>query len=124
KLVCNPTISNIASIGYNGFMSGLPRNVSSNSLLFDSLGCPIEGYTSTSLTLAVSCTPPADSSIAGCLPLVFSSVPNIRPGYVYYNSSWASVTQANTTGTYYGVRTITGTSCRDTIKYIVSVAVP
>ncbi len=119
ELLCNPVISNRASINYSGFISGLSRNGKSNPLLFDSLGCPIEGYTATSITVPVSCTPPPDSAIGACLPVVFSTIPNIRPGYVYYNSSWASVTQANVVGLYYGIRKITGTSCADTIKYTV-----
>ena len=122
KLLCSPAVSNRANIAYSGFISGLSRTGLSNPLLFDSLGCPVEGYTSTVVQVPVTCAAPPDSSIGGCIPLVFSSVPGIRPGYVYYNSAWASVTQANSIGTYHGIRTITGTSCADTINYTVYVA--
>ncbi len=123
KLLCNPTISNRIYIDYKGYISGLSRKGSSNPLLFDSLGCPIEGFTSTSVTVPVSCSPPPDSSIGGCLPLYFDSVP-MRPNYDYFNSSWTPVTFAATSGTYYGVRTIPGVTCKDTIRYTVYQPVP
>ncbi len=124
KLLCNPTISNRVYIDYKGYISGLSRRGSSNPLLFDSLGCPIEGFTSTSVTVPVSCSPPPDSTIGGCLPLKLDSVPSIRPGYIYYNSSWTQVTYATVAGTYYGVRSIPGVSCKDTIKYTIYQPVP
>ena len=124
KLLCDPVISNRANINYTGFISGFPRKGRSNPVLVDSLGCPVDGATNTTINVPVSCSPPPDSSIGGCLPLVFSAIPGIRPGYTYYNSSWVSVTSATVVGNYYGIRPITGTSCADTIRYTVYVVVP
>jgi gliding motility-associated-like protein/fimbrial isopeptide formation D2 family protein len=124
KLLCNPVISNRASINYSGYISGIPRKGNSNPQLLDSLGCPVEGFTSTTITVPVVCAPPPDSTVGGCLPLVFSTIPNIRPNYTYYNAAWAPVTQANVTGTYHGIRVIPGTSCADTINYIVYIPTP
>jgi len=124
KLLCDPIISNRANVNYTGFVSGFPKRGKSNPVLVDSLGCPVEGATNTNISVPVSCTPPPDSSIGGCLPLVFSTVPGIRPGYSYYNSSWVSVTSATVTGNYYGIRPIVGTSCADTIRYTVFIVSP
>lgn len=124
KLLCDPVISNRANVNYSGFISGFPRRGKSNPVLVDSLGCPVEGATNTNIAVPVSCAPAPDSSIGGCLPIVFSTIPGIRPGYSYYNSSWVSVTSATVTGNYYGIRQITGTTCADTIRYTVYVISP
>ena len=124
KLLCNPVISNQANILFNGFISGLSRTSFSKPALFDSLGCPVDGYTNTTITVPVTCAAIPDTSLSGCLPLVFATVPNIRSGYSYYDSFWLPVTQANTIGTYHGIRKITGTTCEDTININVFFQIP
>ncbi len=124
KLLCNPVIGNQAGILFNGYISGLSRISYSKPALFDSLGCPVEGYTNTTITVPVTCAAVPDTSIGGCLPLVFATVPNIRSGYTYYDSFWLPVSQANTIGPYHGIRKITGSTCADTINISVFVAIP
>ena len=112
---CNSNIVNKAFVTFVGNISGASRSTYSSPTGFDQYGCPAIGPT----TLVVNvppCTPPADTSITACSPYPLSNILPFRPGYnQYYNSSWATITDATSTGTYYAIKQLYP-GCNDTIQ--------
>jgi uncharacterized repeat protein (TIGR01451 family) len=112
---CNSNIVNKAFVTFVGNISGASRSTYSSPTGLDEYGCPAIGPT----TLVVNvppCTPPADTSITACSPYPLSTILPFRPGYnQYYNSIWATVTEATSTGTYYAIKQLYP-GCNDTIQ--------
>jgi uncharacterized repeat protein (TIGR01451 family) len=112
---CNSNLVNKAYVTFVGNISGASRSTYSSPTGVDQYGCPALGPT-TLLVNVPPCTPPADSSIVGCSPYALSDILPFRPGYnQFYNSTWASVTNATTTGTYYAIKELYP-GCNDTIQ--------
>lgn len=112
---CMDSVKNTAYATFYGQTSLEGRTTASSPSGFDAFGCPIQGATQLRVFIP-PCVPVADTSFVACSPYNLSNLLPARPGYSsFYNSSWASVTQAVTTGTYYAIKEIYP-GCNDTIQ--------
>jgi len=114
ELLCNSTVSNRARISYVGQISGNNLTAASNPNIYDPFGCPIEGSTVTQIQAGL-CALPADTSVHSLCGAPFATL-YPRPGYTFYNSSFAPVTQLTASGTYYAIRNIGNGACMDTVQ--------
>lgn len=112
---CNPNLVNKAYVTFIGNLSGASRSTYSSPNGIDPYGCPALGPT-TLLVNVPACTPVADTNVVACRPYNLSNIVPYRPGYTsFFNSTWASVTQAATAGTYYALKDLYP-GCTDTIQ--------
>jgi uncharacterized repeat protein (TIGR01451 family) len=112
---CNPNLVNKAYVTFVGNISGASRSTYSSPTGLDQYGCPALGPTTLVVHVPV-CTPVADTNVIGCRPYNLSNIAPNRPGFTsFYNSTWASVTQAATAGTYYALKQLYP-GCSDTIQ--------
>jgi uncharacterized repeat protein (TIGR01451 family) len=112
---CNSNLVNKAYVTYVGNISGASRSTYSSPTGLDPYGCPALGPTTLVVNVPV-CTPIADTNVVGCRPYNLSLITPNRPGFTnFFNSSWTSVTQAATAGTYYATKDLYP-GCSDTIQ--------
>jgi uncharacterized repeat protein (TIGR01451 family) len=119
---CFDSVYNMAYATYYGQTSLQQRSTFSSANGIDpATGCALTGPTALKIVVP-ACALPADTTITACVAYNLNNILPVRPGYTtYYNSSWAQVTQANATGTYYALKTIYPsnyflTPCYDTIQ--------
>ncbi len=112
---CSGDVKNLAYINYTGLSSGQSRSTLSSANGLDAFGCPIQG--ATGFTVVVPpCTPIPDTTIVDCDPFILSKITVNRPGFTnFYNSSFTTVSNATTTGTYYATKDLIP-GCSDTIS--------
>jgi uncharacterized repeat protein (TIGR01451 family) len=112
---CNSNLVNKAYVTFVGNLSGASRSTYSSPNGLDQYGCPALGPTTLVVNVPV-CTPVADTNLIGCRPYNLSNIVPNRPGYSsFFNSTWTSVTQAATAGTYYALKQLYP-GCNDTIQ--------
>ncbi len=113
---CTNSVRNLAYATFSGQTSKAGRSTVSSPSGLDAFGCPIQGP-SVLTVLVPPCVPIADTTFTDCSPYqFFTKILPFRPGYnQFFNSSWSSVTQATTTGTYYAIKEIYP-GCNDTIQ--------
>ena len=112
---CNPNLVNKAYATFVGNISGASRSTYSSPNGVDQYGCPALGPTTLFVNVPV-CTPIADTNVTACRPYNLSNILPYRPGYSnFFNSTWTSVTQAATAGTYYALKQLYP-GCSDTIQ--------
>jgi hypothetical protein len=112
---CNPNLLNKAFVTFVGNLSGASRSTYSSPNGLDQFGCPALGPTTLLVNVPV-CTPIADTNVNACRPYNLNNILPNRPGYSsFFNSTWTSVTQAATTGTYYALKQLYP-GCNDTIQ--------
>jgi uncharacterized repeat protein (TIGR01451 family) len=112
---CNPNLVNKAYATFVGNLSGASRSTYSSPTGLDQYGCPALGPTTLVVNVPV-CTPVADTNVTACRPYNLSNIVPNRPGFTsFYNSTWTSVTQAATAGTYYALKQLYP-GCTDTIQ--------
>jgi uncharacterized repeat protein (TIGR01451 family) len=112
---CNPSLVNKAYVTFVGNISGASRSTYSSPTGLDQYGCPALGPTTLVVNVPV-CTPVADTNVTACRPYNLSNIVTNRPGFTsFFNSSWTSVTQAATAGTYYALKQLYP-GCNDTIQ--------
>lgn len=112
---CVDSVKNTAYATYYGQTSLAGRTTASSPTTLTPFGCLATGPTELQVTVP-PCTLPADTAIVKCSPYSLSNILPYRPGYnQFYNSSWASVTDATATGTYYALRQLYP-GCNDTIR--------
>jgi uncharacterized repeat protein (TIGR01451 family) len=112
---CNPNLVNKAYVTFVGNISGASRSTYSSPNGVDQYGCPALGPTTLVVNVPV-CTPVADTNVIGCRPYNLSNIAPNRPGYTsFFNSTWTSVTQAATAGTYFALKQLYP-GCSDTIQ--------
>lgn len=114
RLRCSGFVNSLAAVVGTGFFSGNTQTNFSNPNIFDGGGCPIPGFTSTLINLPPSCSLPPDTALSACPPYLFTTLSNNLPGYVFYSSSFNPIAAATSSGTYFGIKTLT-TGCTDTI---------
>jgi uncharacterized repeat protein (TIGR01451 family) len=112
---CNSNLVNKAFVTFIGNLSGQGRSTYSSPTGVDAFGCPALGPTILVVNVPL-CAPIADTSISGCSPYPLSNILSARPGYTqYFNSTFTSVTNAASSGTYYAIKQFY-TGCNDTIQ--------
>jgi uncharacterized repeat protein (TIGR01451 family) len=112
---CKDSVVNTAYVDFVGFTSGQGRSTASSPSGFDAFGCPLNGATNLKV-IVPPCPIPADTTFSNCVPYNLSNLTPPRPGFTsFFNSGWASVTQATATGTYYATKQIYP-GCIDTIQ--------
>lgn len=112
---CNSNLVNKAYVTFVGNLSGQGRSTYSSPTGLDAFGCPALGPTTLIVNVPL-CTPIADTSITGCSPYPLASISPKRPGYTqFFNSTFTSVTNATSSGTYYAIKQLY-TGCSDTIQ--------
>jgi uncharacterized repeat protein (TIGR01451 family) len=117
---CSGDVKNLAYINYRGFTSGQNRTTLSSANGLDAFGCPIQGPTGFTV-IVPACTPIPDTTLSVfCEPYALSTIAPFRPGFTsYFNSSWGTVTNATTNGTYYATKELFP-GCSDTIAIFFS----
>ncbi|MFN8244391.1 MAG: T9SS type A sorting domain-containing protein [Ferruginibacter sp.] len=112
---CLDSIKNLAYATYYGQTSLAGRSTASSPTTLTPFGCQATGPTELQVNVPV-CALPADTSVTRCAPYNLADLLPYRPGYnQFFNSSWGSVTQATSTGTYYAIRQLYA-GCNDTIQ--------
>ncbi len=117
---CSGDVKNLAYINYRGFTSGQNRTTLSSANGLDAFGCPIQGATGFTV-IVPPCTPIPDTTLTVyCEPYSLSSITANRPGFTnFFNSSWASVSNATANDTYYATKELFP-GCSDTISIFFS----
>lgn len=112
---CKDSVVNTAYVDFVGFTSGQGRSTASSPTGLDAFGCPLNGATNLKVVVP-PCLIPADTTFNQCVPYNLSNLTPPRPGFTsFLNSSFATVTQATATGTYYAIKQIYP-GCTDTIQ--------
>jgi gliding motility-associated-like protein len=112
EILCDNFARNQAFMLGVGQISGNTLIGASNPGIFDGNGCPIPGSTVDLIQIG-ACVPPPDITLNTYCPAPFTSLVSL-PGYTFYNSSFAVVTNLTISGNYFAVRPIIA-GCADTI---------
>jgi gliding motility-associated-like protein/uncharacterized repeat protein (TIGR01451 family) len=120
KLRCSGFVNSIVSGIGTGLLSGNTQTNYSNPSILDPFGCPIPGFTSTSINLPPSCVLPPDTAFSACPPFLFGSLATALPGYVYFNAGFNPIAVATSSATYFGIKTLTA-GCTDTIALNITI---
>ena len=134
KIACSPSIDAQAFIWGTGATSSNIFSNGSNPGIFNTLGCPIPGTTSSPITATTCVTPAASNSGPGCvgLPVVLSAPPDTEVSYLWsgpgsFSSAISNPTIAAATATMAGLYTVTlsvsGSSCSAVLNTSLTIGV-